>query len=191
MRHAGASRSKPLRSLGMLQAPLQAALVAPARLAQRLPARQPGASVDAVDLPAIAARADVHVLAATRAKKEASCLLHRRSQSADEPSTSSPRACYTSARTVLVTVGGTAFGWERKLLPGAVPGSLRRNRVPTSSAPTPNSRRESLVHRVRAAERRAANHSQRAAVQSVDELHKHHATAKLRAHPPFAPLCCC
>lgn len=114
MRHAGASRPKSLRSLCVPQLPLRVALVALTSFTHRLPARQPGASIGAVDLPAVAARADMDVLAATRAEKEASCIVHRRSQSADEPSTSEPGACYTSARTCACHGGGTASGWNCK-----------------------------------------------------------------------------
>jgi hypothetical protein len=118
MRHAGTLRPKPLGSLGMRHAPLQAALVAPTSLTQRSPTSQPSASVGAVDLAAVAARADMHVLAAKRTEKEPSCIVHRRSQSADEPSTSASRACYTSARTCACHGGGHGIRMESQVLPG-------------------------------------------------------------------------
>jgi hypothetical protein len=49
--------------------------------------------------------------------------------------------------------GGHGIRMDCYVLPGAVPGSLRRNRRPHSAAPTPHSRRGRLVHRIRAAER--------------------------------------
>ena len=79
MRHVLVPRTKALGSLGVRQAPSQAALVTPAGLAQRLPTSTRTAPIGAVDLAAVAARADMHVLAATRAEKEAGCIVHRRS----------------------------------------------------------------------------------------------------------------
>jgi hypothetical protein len=110
MRHVCAPFPKALRSLGMLQAPLRAALVAPGGFAQRVPASQRGASLGAVDLPTVAVRADIHVLVATRAAKEASCIVRHRSELGRRALDKRASGVLHWLRTVLVTVGGTAFG---------------------------------------------------------------------------------
>jgi hypothetical protein len=79
MRHVLASRPEALRSQGVRQTPAQATLVTPAGIAQRLPTRIRTAPIGAIHLAAVAVRADMHVLAATRAEKKAEGVVHRRS----------------------------------------------------------------------------------------------------------------
>jgi hypothetical protein len=79
MRHAFATRAKPLGSLSVRHSSLPTALVAPAGFALLFPSSERGAPIGAVNSMAVAASADQHLLAATRANKEASGIVHRRS----------------------------------------------------------------------------------------------------------------
>ena len=174
MRHAFAPRPKSLGSLGVRQAPSAAALVVPTGLAQRSPPSERSAAVGAVDLAAVAARADIHLLVATCAEKEASCIVHRRSAIGRRAIDRRAGGVLYCAYTCACHGGGTTFGYDLQVYPVSCPVSPRRNRLPLR-----RHKRETLAGtfvaprgRVHGRRDRAIIKTKRTAVESVDELHE-------------------
>ena len=121
MRHVIAPSPKTEGPLGVCQSPSQAALVAPAGLAQRLATSTRTAPIGAVDLAAVAARADMHVLAATGAKKEPGCVVHRRSKMGRRAIDRRAGGVLYCTCTCACHGGGTTFGYDLQVYPGVVP----------------------------------------------------------------------